>query len=47
MLSINPEAVKTSEAYSGTLEGVVDEACVAVAWTDEAGNLYQAKKVVK
>ena len=47
MLSINPEAVKTSEAYSSTLEGVVDEACVAVAWTDEAGNLYQAKKVVK
>lgn len=47
MLSINPEAVKTSEAYNGTLEDVVDEACVAVAWTDEAGNLYQAKKVVK
>ena len=47
MLSINPEAVKTSTAYSGTLEDVVDEACVAVAWTDEAGNLYQAKKVVK
>ena len=47
MLSINPEAVKTSTAYNGTLEDVVDEACVAVAWTDEAGNLYQAKKVVK
>ena len=47
MLSINPEAVKTSAAYNGTLEGVVDEACVAVAWTDEAGNIYQAKTVVK
>ena len=47
MLSINPEAVKTSEAYNGTLEGVVEDACVAVAWTDEAGNLYQAKQVKK
>ena len=47
MLSINPEAIKVSEAYSGTLDGVTEEATVAVAWTDEAGNLYQAKKVVK
>ena len=47
MLSINPDAVKTSAAYNGTLEGVVEKACVAVAWTDEAGNIYQAKTVVK
>ena len=47
MLSINPEAVKTSTAYSGTLEGVYEEGCVAVAWIDEAGNLYQAKTEVR
>ena len=34
MLSINPDAVKTSTAYSGTLEGVFEEGCLAVAWTD-------------
>ena len=47
MLSINPEAVKSSTAYSGTLEGVYETATVAVAWTDEAGNIYQAKTLVK
>ena len=47
MLSINPEAIKVSEAYSGTLDDVYDQYCVAVAWTDEAGNIYQAKKVEK
>ena len=47
MLSINPDAVKTSAAYNSTLEGVTETATVAVAWTDEAGNIYQAKTVVK
>ena len=47
MLYINPEAVKSSTAYSGTLEGVYETATVAVAWTDEAGNIYQAKTFVK
>ena len=47
MLSINPDAVKTSAAYNSTLEGVTETATVAVAWTDEAGNIYEAKTVVK
>ena len=47
MLTINPEAVQSSTAYSGTVEGVSYEGTVAVAWTDEAGNLYQAKTVVR
>ena len=47
MLSINPAAVKSSVEYSGTLAGVPEEATVAVAWTDEAGNIYQAKTVVR
>ena len=47
MLTINPEAVQSSTAYSGSVEGVSYEGTVAVAWTDEAGNLYQAKTVVR
>ena len=47
MLTINPDAVKSATAYSGSVEGVSYEGTVAVAWTDEAGNLYQAKTVVR
>ena len=47
MLTINPEAVQSATQYTGVLAGVPEEATVAVAWTDAAGNLYQAKSVVK
>ena len=46
-LPLHSEAVKSSTAVSGTLENVPEEATVAVAWTDAAGNIYQVKKVTK
>ncbi|MBQ7952852.1 MAG: hypothetical protein IJ286_07065 [Alistipes sp.] len=46
-LPLHSEAVKSSTAVSGTIENVPEEATVAVAWTDAAGNIYQVKKVTK
>ena len=46
-LPLHSEAVKSSTAVSGTIENVPEQATVAVAWTDAAGNLYQVKKTVR
>ncbi len=46
-LPLHPEAVKSSTTVSGSLTGVFEQATVAVAWTDAAGNLYQVKKTVR
>ncbi len=46
-LPLHADAVKSTTAVSGTLENVAENATVAVAWTDAAGNIYQVKKVVK
>ena len=46
-LPLHADAVKSTTAVSGTLENVAENATVAVAWTDAAGNIYQVKKVEK
>lgn len=46
-LPLHADAVKSTTAVSGTLENVPENATVAVAWTDAAGNIYQVKKVEK
>lgn len=46
-LPLHTGAVKSTTAVSGTLENVPENATVAVAWSDAAGNIYQVKRVEK
>ena len=45
MMTLNPECIASETAYSGTLDMATAESHIYVAWTDAAGNLYQAKDV--